>query len=589
VDKLLHRKGSNALPSHDNLEELVERFSNFFCDKIAQIRADLDSQTCVAAPPEYTQPSEVKFSEFTPVTTEDVKKIIRDMPKKSCSLDPIPTWLLIDCLDEIAPVISNIINLSLSSGEFPSSLKLALVRPLIKKILLALDILKNYRPVSNLPFLSKVTEKIASNQICEYTSSNDLEEELQSAYKTCHSTESALLKVHNDIIRHIDSRNGVVLVLLDLSAAFDTIDHHILLGRLSRDFGIEGLALSWLNSYLHDRHQAVHINGTTSEPKSLIFGVPQGSIIGPKAFTRYTGPIAEIARRHGLQVHLYADDTQLYASFDLTDPTSLDKVLGQISKCINEIQRWMKFNKLKLNDDKTELIIMHAPTQAKHITLKDLTIGEHSIKPSNSARNLGVIFDKSLNMKDHIKKVCQAANFSLRSIRSIRHVLSTESTERLMHAFITSKLDYCNSVLYGLPKTDIEKLQRIQNSAARLVTKTRKWEHIRPILKSLHWLPISERIEYKLCLLVYKALNGKAPSYIADLLVPHKSSRLLRSTSKKLLEVPCTRTKTYGNRAFSVAGPTLWNSLPDSLRQPLSMDSFKNGLKTYLFEKAFAV
>ena len=183
--------------------------------------------------------------------------------------------------------------------------------------------------------------------------------------------------------------------------------------------------------------------------------------------------------------------------------------------------------------------------------------------------------------------ICKVANLHLCTIGSIRRYLTPEATERFVHAFVTSRLDSGNSLLVGLPAAKLSKLQKLQNTAARIVTRTQKLDHITPILKDLHWLPITHRIEYKILLLVYKAANSLAPAYLTDLLVPYKPSRSLRSHDQQLLVVPRTNRHTYGDRAFSKCAPELWNALPLELRESPSIDSFKSNLKTYLFHDAY--
>ena len=212
----------------------------------------------------------------------------------------------------LAGPITRIVNISLATGEFPHRFKRALVTPLIKKPSLDCTDLKNYRPVSNLSFISKVIEKVAAARLNTYLHDHQLHETLQSAYKAHHSVETALLKVHNDIMCALDSKKAVLLILLDLSAAFDTSDHGILLERLQHGFGIQGLALQWFSSYLHGRHQDVYIQGVASDEVSLNYGVPQGSVLGPVLFTLSTTPLKQIAAQHGLLAHFYADDSTLH-------------------------------------------------------------------------------------------------------------------------------------------------------------------------------------------------------------------------------------------------------------------------------------
>ena len=204
-----------------------------------------------------------------------------------------------------------------------------------------------------------------------------------------------------------------------------------------------------------------------------------------------------------------------------------------------------------------------------------------------NGRNIGVIFDNHFHFNAHIASTCKSSFCHLRNISYIRKCLSSNSTEILVHAFVSSKLDHCNSLLYGLPNYQIKKLQHVQNAVALLITLSRKHEHITPILFNLHWLPINYHIMFKILLITYKAPNNLAPSYIRDLLIPYIPSRQLRSSSKNLLFIPHVNLRTYGARAFSVAAPTLWNTLPSDIKNSPSVSVFKNRLKTSLFKKAF--
>ena len=244
----------------------------------------------------------------------------------------------------LLPVITQIINVSLSSGEFPRSFSHALIKPLLKKPNADCEILKNYRPVSNLAFLSKILEKVVARRLFTYMSKNCLHEKMQSAYRNAHSTESALLRVQNDILHQLDTKKGVILVLLDLSAAFDTIDHDHLFELLQNRFGIKG----------------------TSPPTVTSFGVPHGSVLGPIIFI-YTTPLADIIKHHNLSYHFYADDTQLYIKFDPKSQSSLQESIACVEKCAMDIKIWMSKKMLKLNDDKTEVLSITSPYFQKSV------------------------------------------------------------------------------------------------------------------------------------------------------------------------------------------------------------------------------
>lgn len=274
---------------------LGEKFNDFFVSKISKIRDNLEDMQVDAGELSFDlkdklKPSDEVFSKFRTVTETEVEKLIKESPKASCSSDPIPTPLLCNLLPYLLLVITTIVNLSLTTGQFPKQLKSALVNPLLKKSTLDAQVFKNYRPVSNLTFLSKLIERFIAQQIIEHMTLNNLLTKFQSAYKRLHSTETALLRVQSDILDAIDRGKKVFLVLLDLSAAFDTVDHTLLLSFLEDIVGLSGDVLNIIKTYLKDRTQSVSIKNVLSNLSELVFGVPQGSVLGPLIFCIYTMP-----------------------------------------------------------------------------------------------------------------------------------------------------------------------------------------------------------------------------------------------------------------------------------------------------------
>ena len=290
-----------------------------------------------------------KINVFERASEDEIKKLILSLSSKSCDLDPIPTSVLKNLNILITP-ITDIITISMETSTFPQNFKEAHVRPLLKKTSLPENELKKYRPVSNLSFISKILEKIVANRLQAHIKNNHLSNPLQSAYRKHHSTGSALLKVHNYIIISMDKGEVTALTLLDLSAAFDTIDHATLTDRLSNWYGIPGQAQIWFSAYLQNRHQSVKIEDTFSDKVTLFYGVPQGSVLGPVLFTSYTTPLSAIISSFDINHHLYADDTQIYMSLSVS---KAKESLEKLQHCLMGVSACMTGSKLKFNPSKT--------------------------------------------------------------------------------------------------------------------------------------------------------------------------------------------------------------------------------------------
>ena len=581
VNKLLGKTAATPLPANKSPAELAGMFSDFFVQKIVKIRNSICTDSPVPNVP--SNATHCSFLTFESVTIEQVRKLITGSPNKTCDLDPIPTSLVKQEVDSLAPIITAIINKSLACGEFPHTYKSAIVSPLLKKMSLDPEELKNYRPVSNLAFVSKLIEKVVASQLTTYLTNNNLTEVFQSAYRQNHSTETALLCVYNDVICAIGQQKAVLLVLLDLSAAFDTVDYSCLLHTLQQ-LGIEGTAWQWFNSYLKGRSQTIRINGVKSDPAMLDCGVPQGSVLGPVLFTIYTSSLGALLRHNCIDYHLYADDSQLYVSCKVQD---INNTIARMESCLLLVQAWMSHHHLKMNNDKTEVLLISSKPMSKKLHVPSLQVSNHSINLTSSAKCIGVVMDSYISMEAHISSVCRTAYHQLRNISQLKRYLDSESLECMVHAFVTTKLDYCNSLFAGLPSSQINRLQSVQNTAARILTNTHKYDNITPVLHSLHWLPIYQRIKFKTLVIIYKTLNNLAPRYLEDLIDPYTPSRTLRSSHQSYIRVPFTNSNLVKNCAFSVNGPASWNTLPEDIRFAETITIFKSKLKTYLFKEHF--
>ena len=585
-DLFTGKKTRTPLPKSFQPKVLPNLFSDFFSKKISNIRTLFPSPDITIEQDTDVYTGHTTLHSFDPVSEDTIKEILKSCQPKSCELDPMPTSLLFQNMDALLPTLTNLINISLSTGKVPDELKTALVRPLLKKPNLDCENLTNFRPISNLPFLSKLLEKVVLRQLLSHLENNQLCNVFQSAYRAGHSTETALLRVVNDLLQSMDQNKISILLLLDLSAAFDTVDHKILLHRLQYSFGIESTVLNWFNSYLIDRKQFVSINNLSSSPTVLKHGVPQGSVLGPVLFVLYTTPLSQLIRNQSVNHQLFADDTQLHKS---SSPNSLPTISNQLRSCISEIKDWMTDNQLKLNDDKTEALLFSPLKKAQSSTFPtSISVGDHDVSFSDSARNLGFFLDSDLSMKAHVKHVCKIAHLELRRINSIRRYLTQEATKTLVTSCILSRLDYCNSLLMGTDKAVILPLQRVQNFAARLIFGASRRQPTTPLLKSLHWLPVSERIKFKVCCICFNSVTNTAPEYLSDILPLYSNLQKLRSASdsRKLQEIDYNR-KSHGYRSMQVYGPRCFNSLPFNIRHADNIHSFKSQLKTHLFGQYF--
>ncbi len=337
----------------DASSAVCENFLHFFIDKVISTRA-------VISPPS-NDPSvsvlcSAVFDKFELVTLSVLHDIVGHLKPSGSPYDAVPPRFVKEVFPTVGPSVLAVVNSSLSSGVVPGNFKHAVVQPLIKKPGLDPTELANFRPISKLSFLSKVLEKIVYSQLMAYLKDHNILEVFQSGFKMLHSTESALLKVINDIFLATDTGDCVILVLLDLTAAFDTVDHEILISRLEQWVGIKGIALQWFRSYLKDRTFCVSCGDAVSSSAPLSCGVPQGSVLGPLLFSLYLLPLGSIIRKHGLSFHCYADDSQIYVPLRIYD------TVRQLLDCLDDIKAWMSLNFLSFNENKTEVMVFGGTT-----------------------------------------------------------------------------------------------------------------------------------------------------------------------------------------------------------------------------------
>ena len=366
-------------------------------------------------------------------------------------------------------------------------------------------------------------------------------------------------------------------------------------------FGITSAALSWLKSYLSHRSFYVNIDGSKSSSFQLFYGVPQGSVLGPLLFILYTTPLSTVISNSSAHHQLYADDTQLFISFSAAD---FAHNISHLEQTISNVSNWMSSNFLSLNPSKTEFLLIGLPQQLKKIATPVIHLPNGVVLSTvTSARNLGVIFDSNFTFSEHISSVSKSCFYHIRDLRRIRHTIDLNTARLIATSIIHSKLDYCNSLFLNLPATQTNRLQLVLNAAARAVTKTPKFNHISPILKSLHWLKVQQRIQYKVISLTHKALHSGHPSYLRTLLHLNntRSTRssllitLIRPTNNSSLQITnrfsVLLLRLYGTLFLLIYVTILILLLPQSalILTPfdISPSVFHKRLKTYLFNLSF--
>lgn len=574
VNNLLDKNNSRGvLPNYENPTVLADKFNNFYFEKVEKLRnaIPLSDYNVYNNLNNFNGP---KMTSFRPTSVQELSEILKKSGIKTSFNDILPAKVLKQVIDTLLPYLCKLVNKSLSSGSV-EGMKQSIVVPLLKKAGLDPEILKNYRPVADLVFLSKLSERVVDIRVNEQMTANNLHCKYEHGYKPCHSTETLLVRLVNDVLLSLDNNNAVILLLIDLSAAFDTVDIDLLLHILKSEIGIDGMALRWLESFLKNRNQKVLIENSLSDSLNVEFGVPQGSVLGPKLFNIYIRSLFSVIEGCDFCTSGFADDNNAHQSFALQ--FQYDVITFQLPKLMSLIREWMHRHFLKINPDKTEIIVFLPNKLRNEHLIRGAFLEGECIRFSNTVKNLGFTLDRFLSMESHVNGTVSLCYKLMSDVARIRNLLSDDDTKSLMHAIVSSRIDYCNSLLYGVNKSLVQKLQRVQNAAARLISKRKKRESVDDVLKDLHWLPVEQRIIFKLLTLTYKILHGLAPECLASLLC-------INSADAMLLNYVYLDT-TYGRRSFSYAAPRYWNALPQTIRNSSNVECFKKATKHLLFNQ----
>ena len=505
------------------------------------------------------------------LTIEEFETAFKTLKKnKACGFDEINSNVIKSSYNELLVPLFHICKISLKTGCFPEKLKIAKITPLFKSG--ETDLLNNYRPISILPVFSKILEKIMYNRVYKHVSDNLLLYEKQFGFQKACSPEYAILQLTKEIYESFDKQQFTLGIFVDLSKAFDTVNHTILLSKLT-SFGIQGIYIDWFKSYLHNRKQYISYDDKKSKIKIITCGVPQGSILGPLLFLLYVNDLQQASKI--IKPIMFADDTNLFYS---------NKDLKLLFKTVNteleRIQIWFNANKLSLNVSKTKYSLFHSSVYKDKIPLHlpKLTINDVAIKREPTMTFLGVLLDENLNWKEHINYIENKISKSMGILYKSRFLLNEQCTKNLYFDFVHSYLNYGNAAWASTTKTNLSILLRRQKHASRIVYFKDRYTHAKPLMISLNALNIYQLNIYKILLFMHKVKNNNI-THVFKQSFSEVSNKYNTKSSSINFYKPLCKTK-CAQYAISYRGPYLWNSLVPRSLQTIPFITFKQKIKT---------
>lgn len=525
--------------------------------------------------------------EIMECSEDEILKIITSVKTKAHGDDLITIDMILMTLPVTLPIITGIVNKSISSKVFPEAWKLARVKPLPKGSNIVT--LKDLRPISVLPVMSKFLERAVCIQLTKYLEENSILPTVQSGFRSGHSTTSALTQVTDDILSAADKGRCSILVLLDFSRAFDCINKELLISKMAF-YGLSVPARDWFMSYLTERKQYVLTeNGLGEELRSNVKtvsrGTPQGSIISPLLFILFTADLNKQLKH--CHIHLYADDTQVYLSFDPRDTYQASKL---INEDLDSIYKWAHKNNLVLNPDKSKYLILGTKQQRSRVAGYDpnLFINGKLIERVETVKNLGLLMDGEMRFIDHVNIKIRNAFFRLKVLYGIRNHLTEKVRLTLVESLVLSLFNYCDTV-YGprLYAKTAQAIQRVQNACTRFCFSVSKRSRITPILNEMKILKMAARRELHLAGFVHNIVITKKPEYLFKKIKWQKDSHDRHTRSKILNKMSIPQHRTAGFRgSFKFSASKIWNDLPPPLRTNImSLQAFKNHLRVVLINK----
>ena len=566
-------KGVGSLDTINGLtfepHEIAKGFASYFRIAVSKIRENMPSIIYSLRRQSPRSRSIFRLSEVDETfVCNELKKI---NASKSTGLVDIPARLLKDSAPIIARPLTTLMNRSLSEGSVPSDWKHAVVTPIHKSG--STSDAANYRPISTLPVFSKILERAVHTMVYAYFQENNLLSNHQSGYRPLHSTSTCLIDVTNRILQNIDRGRLTGMIFLDLTKAFDTIDHDVMLNKLL-DLGFSDTALVWFRAYLSNRTQSVCVNGVLSDPQSIEFGVPQGSLLGPLLFITYINDLPSVVMN--CEIQLYADDTLLFYSGD-----SISDIEFHLSQDLNNMINWLENNFLFLNYAKTKVMLVGTHQRLARVTNFSITARNKSLDRVYQFKYLGVILDPCLSWNDHIDYIASKISSRLGMLRKARKIIPRASCITLYDSMVLPLFDYCSAVWSGCGITNREYLNRLQRRAVRIIEGREVKQN--DIRSTLNWPSLEARRNYQTCLQVFKCLNGLAPAYLLNKFSLSRDFHSHNTRNKDLIRLPRAKTSKF-QTSFYYNGAKLWNTLPPHIRQENTLSLFKKNLKKHLSE-----
>lgn len=529
-----------------------------------------------------TLPCIHKFS-FRAVSELEVKKVVNSISSNSCGVDEINIFVIKLLINRISGILTHIINVSFERSTFPDRWKKAIIKP-IPKILCPLKA-SDFRPISLLPALSKIIEKLSNIQMVLYLNEHCLFDPNQSAYRSYHSTTTALLKITDDILESMEDLEISIMVFLDFSKAFDTVNHRLLLEKL-KILGFDTPSCNWVKSYLSNRYQCVKIGDTCSEWKQIKNGVPQGSILGPLLFTILTSDMRKCF--HYGNYHEYADDTTEYKSSTVEN---INHSIQEINQDLQRVGDYCKNNILTLNEKKCEFMIIGSKNSIKKVNdiiLDPIIINKKPIERVLVAKSLGLRYDEILSWNKQVNFCIGKAISRFKEFSNCKRMLNFESKKTLCESMVLSQFNYADVVYMNMNKITQYKIQKIQNMCVRFVFNCKKYKRlsISGLRKKLGWLSMSERRACHGLTLMFKIINNMAPNYLSDLITFTNEIHQVntRSRSKNLIWIGKDIKTKSRRESFFFSMSSLFNKLPENIISSVSVNIFKTKISKYISE-----